>query len=70
MFVFVFGAGERPDDSPLEDMFLLREHWYGMLGIGVSEYREFMKPRSEKWGTVHLPTKEFRRLAKPFEEWL
>ena len=50
-------------------MMLFQERWYGTLGISVSDYREFTKPRSEAWGTVHLPAKEFRRLAKPFEEW-
>jgi hypothetical protein len=51
-------------------MFLYNDQWYGMLAISVADYREFMKPRSQAWGTVHLATKDFRRLARPFEEWL
>jgi hypothetical protein len=70
MFLFMYYWPDRPETSPLKDMMLFQEKWYGSLGISVSDYREFMKPRSEAWGTVHLPAKEFRRLAKPFEEWL
>ena len=70
MFLFMYYWPDRPETSPLKEMFLHHEKWYGTLGISVADYREFMKPRSEAWGTVHLPAKEFRRLAKPFEEWL
>lgn len=70
MFLFMFHWPARPETSPLKEMFLHHENWYGTLGISVADYREYMKPRSEAWGTVHLPAKEFRRLAKPFEEWL
>ena len=70
MFLFIYFWPESPETSPLKDMMLHQDKSYGMLGISVPEYREFMKPRSQAWGTVHLPAKEFRRLAKPFEEWL
>src|SRR6185295_11471492 len=67
IFLFMYHWPERPETSPLKDMMLHHEKWYGMLALSVADYREFMKPRSEAWGTVHLPTKEFRRLAKPFD---
>jgi hypothetical protein len=70
IFLFMFHWPDRPEISPLNDMFLHRDHWYGTLALSVSDYREHMKPRSEAWGTVHLSAKEFRRLAKPIEEWL
>ena len=70
MFLFMFYWPGTPDASPLKDMMLHHDKWYGTLGISIADYREHMKPRSEAWGTVHLPTKDFRRLAKPFEEWL
>jgi hypothetical protein len=59
-----------PENAPFPDLFCFQDRWYAMLGISVSDYREHMRTRSEKWGTVHLPTAEFRRLAKPFEQWL
>jgi hypothetical protein len=70
IFLFMYHWPDRPEAAPLKDMFLHHEKWYGTFAISVADYREFMKPRSEAWGTVHLPAKEFRRLAKPFEEWL
>ena len=70
MFLFMYHWPDRPEASPLKDMMLHHEKWNGMLAISVAEYREFMKPRSEARGKVHLPAKEFRRLARPFEEWL
>ncbi len=70
MFLFMYHWPTDPQTAPLKEMFLHNEKWYGTLGITIADYREHMRPRSEAWGTVHLPTKEFRRLAKPFEEWL
>ena len=70
MFLFMFHWPGTPETAPLKDLMMYGEKWYGMLGISVADYREFMRPRSEAWGTVHLPMKEFRRLARPFEEWL
>jgi len=31
---------------------------------------EHLRARTAAWGTVHMPAQDFRRLAKPFEEWL
>ena len=70
IFLFMYAWGGRPEESPLAEMFLHKDQWYGTLAVSVRDYREAMKVRSAAWGTVHLPTKEFRRLAKPFEEWL
>lgn len=70
VFVFVYYWPGRPETAPFEELFAYNEQWYATLGVSVGEYREHMKARSEKWGTVHLPAKEFRRMAKPFEAWL
>ena|ERR1035437_4070089 len=70
IFLFMFHWPGTPETAPLKDLLMYQDKWYGMLGISVADYREFMRPRSEAWGTVHLPMKDFRRLAKPFEEWL
>jgi len=70
MFLFMFHWPGTPETAPLKDLIFYQEKCYSMLAISVTDYREFMRQRSQAWGTVHLPTKEFRRLAKPFEEWL
>ena len=70
MFLFMYWWDGRPEAAPFKDLISHQNHWYALMGIGVSDYREHMRPRSEAWGTVHLPMADFRRLAKPFEEWL
>ena len=51
-------------------MFEFRERWYLFMGVQVREYRDHMRRRSAKWGTVCLKTDDFRALARPIEEWL
>jgi hypothetical protein len=70
MFVFAFWWPDRPETAPFKDLMMFHDQWYALMGIGISEYREHMKARSEAWGTVHLSSADFRRLAKPFEQWL
>ena len=70
MFLFMFYWPGTPETAPFPDLLSFQQKWYGMLAISVEDYRTHMRPRSEAWGTVHLPSADFRRLAKPFEEWL
>ena len=70
MFLFMYHWPGPPETAPFADLFAFQDRWYAMLAIGVSEYREHMRARSAAWGTVHMPAREFRRLARPFEEWL
>lgn len=57
-----------PDDTP--DLFAYRDRLYLARGVDVALYREHMKPRSPKWSTVDLPTAAFRRIVRPFSEFL
>ena len=45
-------------------------HWRGkrylLRAVPVLEYKEVMRERSKKWGTVHLPGPVFRSLVRPF----
>jgi hypothetical protein len=70
MFVFMYWWDARPETAPFKELIEHQGNWYAMLGITVTDYREHMRARSEAWGTVHLPTADFKRLAKPFDEWL
>jgi len=70
IFLFMYHWPGEARAAPFADLFGYHEKWYATRAVPVMEYREHMTTRSEKWGTVHLPTAEFRRLAKPFEEWL
>jgi hypothetical protein len=60
-------------DAPLlpePGMFSFRDRWYLSLGVTLSEYRNRMRRRSERWKTVALATEDFRQLARPIESWL
>ena len=45
-------------------------HWRGrrylLRAVPVREYREAMRERSKKWGTVHMPGPLFRSKVRPF----
>ena len=57
-----------PADTP--DLFTFHDDTYLMRAVSAAEYRAAMKPRSQRWGTVHLPTADFRRLVRPFSAFL
>ena len=57
---------ELPPDTP--DQFTFRGDRYLMRGVTVNDYRQHLRTRSPRWGTVHLPTAAFRRVVKPFAE--
>jgi hypothetical protein len=57
-----------PDGTP--DLFTFRERLYLVRGVDVQDYRESMKARSPRWSTVDLPTAAFRRLVRPFTEFV
>ena len=57
-----------PTDTP--DLFAFREASYLMRAVAVADYHRAMRPRSRRWGTVHLPADTFRRLVRPFSDFL
>ena len=57
-----------PENTP--DLFAFRADLYLMRGVEVAAYREHMRPRSKCWRTVHLPVDAFRRIVRPFSEFL
>lgn len=57
-----------PADTP--DLFAFRNETYLMRAVDVAAYRPHMRPRSKSWGTVHLPAAAFRRIVRPFSDFL
>jgi hypothetical protein len=55
---------------PEEGTFEFRQRWYRAMGVDVTAYREVMRRRSLKWGTVCLRSEDFRSLARPIAAWL
>lgn len=70
IFLFMYHWPADPESAPFKDLFQHQNRWYSMLAISIADYRTHMKTRSEAWGTVHLPMADFRKLAKPFDQWL
>ncbi len=52
------------------DLFEFRDRLYLMRGVTVTDYRSVMRPRSPRWGTVHLTKEAFRGVVKPFSHFL
>jgi len=56
----------RPEDyERFDELFEFRGRRYAFYGVWADAYREAMRQRSESWGTVSLPSGEFRRLRVP-----
>jgi hypothetical protein len=53
-----------PEDT--DDLWTWRGRRYLLRAVPVSDYRQHMRVRSAKWGTVSLPGAVFRDLARPF----
>ncbi len=64
-FVFVYWCPGRPPARLFDDRFEHHGRWYGLRGASLSEYRAAMKPRSQRWRTVHLDQADFERVSRP-----
>jgi hypothetical protein len=69
-FAFLYWCAAQPPDALFHEVFTHGERWYAVLAIGLSDYRSWMKPRSDKWGTVSLPAEAFKRLSGPMQSLL
>jgi hypothetical protein len=56
--------------SGTPDQFEFRDRLYLIRGVSVIDYRAVMRPRSPRWGTVHLTKDAFRGVVKPFSHFL
>jgi hypothetical protein len=50
------------------DLWVWKGRRYLMRAVPVDKYREHMRVRSPRWGTVHLPTADFRDIVRPLRE--
>jgi hypothetical protein len=53
-----------PEDT--DDLWTWRGTRYLLRAVLVADYRQHMRVRSPKWGTVGLPRAVFRNLVRPF----
>lgn len=68
LLVFAYHVvGQRSPIDP-QKLFGFRDNWYAFLAVRVTDYIQFCKPLSERWGTVSMPAQLFRQAAFPFED--
>jgi hypothetical protein len=64
LLVFAYNVIGDRGPLPAEELFVYRERLYGFVAIRLDHYASFAKPLSARWGTVSMPTAEFRALAR------
>jgi hypothetical protein len=65
--LLVFAYNVVGDFAPLppEELFEHRGALYAFVGIRLDHYTSWSHPLSARWGTVSVPTAQFRALAQP-----
>ena len=69
-FAFLYWCDAQPPDALFTEVFESGGRWYALLAVKLSDYRQHLKRRSQKWETVCMPAKEFAALARPLKEML
>lgn len=64
-FVFAYHLQDNPERWPTPPMQELDQERYTFLSVPLRQYEAACRLRSPRWQTVHMPAKEFRRLAEP-----
>jgi len=67
-FVFVYWCDDQPPDGLFQEVFEHRGRWYAVRSVRMDAYVSSMKPRSQKWRTVHVPSRDFERISEAFIE--
>lgn len=57
-----------PEQTP--DAWVYHDVSYLFRAVDVRDYRQHMRTRSPRWGTVHLTAADFRKLVRPFSAFL
>jgi hypothetical protein len=71
LLVFVYrlvGAASVPDE--IGELWTWRGQRFVLRGVPIQEYRQAMRVRSPRWGTVDLPARLYRDLARPMHHFI
>jgi hypothetical protein len=68
LLVFAYNVVGDHAPLPAEELFVHRGSLYGFVGVRLDHYASFARQLSRRWGTVSVPTKQFRALARPARE--
>ncbi len=69
-FAFLYWCAVQPPDALFTEIFECGDRWYALLAISLSDYRQHLKKRSDRWDTVNIPADRFAKLSKPLMEML
>jgi hypothetical protein len=70
LLVFAYHVVGRRAPLPAEELFRFRDASYGFIAIRRSDYARHARAISPAWDTVAMPVDTFRRLARPFPDFL
>jgi hypothetical protein len=70
--LLVFAYQVLGDRAPLPEpqLFRFRDALYGLVAIRLRDYVAHARRISPRWDTLAVPTRVFRTLARPFEDFL
>jgi hypothetical protein len=63
-FVFIYWCDEQPALPLFEEIFEFHSRWYAVRAVTLASYAAGMRPRSQRWQTVHMPAAEFDRASR------
>lgn len=63
MLVFAYWLQGPPQEAPFDDVHMFREHSYAFVGIPSATYVSMAKPRSARWQTITVPSRQFAQQA-------
>lgn len=66
VFLFIYWCETPPPDSLFQEIFEHAGRWYALRAVRLDAYRMHMRPRSARWGTVHVPSAAFETISHPF----
>jgi len=64
-FVFLYWCEAQPPDALFQEIFEFRERWYALRAVRLDRYVAHMQPRSAKWHTVSVPSRDFVAISEP-----
>ncbi len=65
-FLFVYWCDAQPPDALFQEVLEYRGWWYALRSVTLAEYRQHMRVRSPRWGTLDIKSDVFERISHPF----
>lgn len=59
MLVFAYWLQGPPAEAPFDDVHAFRERFYAFMGIPSATYVAMARPRSARWQTITVPSRQF-----------